>query len=213
MSPGTNVSNLVYLTGKESLCATWNTFSDTETAVVIYHFSLCLKANGNCCPIWRRNLNNKTSVCLEEPAVTEGEIYTVVITATNAVGLSTTTKSTNFVIDTTAPDVGEIIALNPLGEEYSFISSSMSARWNSFSDKESGISDYLACIGKEPGLCDTKESVSVGKTSQYTWYNLSLVSTEEYFVSIRSVNNAGLFTDYVASDPFTVDTTGTFLLL
>lgn len=162
----------------------------------------------NDCPIFRRNLNNKTSICLEEATVTEGEIYTVVITATNEVGLSSTSKSTHFVFDTTEPDVGEVMTSNPLGGEYRFISSSILAHWKGFSDKESGILEYLVCIGTEPGLCDTKESVSVGKASEYTWYNLSLGSTEEYFVSIRSVNNAGLFTDYVTSDPFTVDTTG-----
>jgi predicted RNA-binding protein with TRAM domain len=161
------------------------------------------------CPIPRRNLNNKTSICIEEPPVTEGETYTFVITATNEVGLSSTSKSSNFVVDTTEPDVGEVIASNPLGEKYSFISSSILARWKSFSDKESGILEYIICIGKEPGLCDLKQSISVGTASQYTWYNLSLVNTEEYFVSIKSVNNAGLFTDYTASDQFTVDRTGT----
>ena len=207
-SPSTRGSNAIYLTSKESLCASWNSFNDTETAVVSYHFSLCSKMNRNSCPIPQRNLNNKTSICIEEPPVIEGETYIVVIAATNEVRLSSTSKSSNFLIDTTEPDVGEIIASNPLGKTYSFISSSILASWKSFSDKESGISEYLICIGRKPGLCDLKESVSVGKASQYTWYNLSLVNTEEYFVSIKSVNNAELFTDYIASDPFTVDTTG-----
>ncbi len=209
-SPSATKNNTIYLTSKQTLCASWNTFNDTETAIVSYHFSLCSKLKWDNCPIFRRNLNSKISICVEEPPVTEGKAYVIVITATNEVGLSSTSKSMNFLIDTTEPDVGEIIASNPLGKEYCFLSSSVLAIWKSFSDKESGISEYLICIGTEPGLCDVKESVSVGKTSQYTWYNLSLVNTEDYFVSIRSVNNAGLFTDYVASDPFTVDTTGMF---
>lgn len=208
MPPRTNGSNVTYLNNK-TMCASWHNFSDTETAIVSYHFSLCSN-NRDSCPILRRNLNNKTSVCLEAP-VTEGEMYSVIITATNEVGLSCISKFTHFVIDTTEPDVGEIIASNPLGEEYNFISSSVSARWGGFSDKESGITDYHICIGNEPGLCDIEESISVSKKSQYTWHNLSLVSTEEYFVSIRTVNSAGLFTDYVVSDPFTVDTTGILL--
>ena len=194
------------------MCASWNTFNDTETAIVSYHFSLCSSVNKKNCPISRRNLNKKTSICLEEPPVVEGDNYILMITATNEVGLSCTSKSLHFVIDTTEPDVGEVIAFNPFGEEYSFISSSVIARWNSFSDKESGIAKYLACIGKEPGLCDTKESVLVGKTTQYTWRNVNLNATEEYFVSIKSVNNAGLYTDYAASDPFSVDITGMFLV-
>ena len=211
-SLSTSGSNIIYITSKESLCATWDTFSDTETTIVIYHFSVCSIVNTNNCPILRRNLNNKTSICVEEPPVTEGELYTVVITATNEAGLSSISKSAHFVVDTTEPDVGEVSASNPLEEEYNFISSSITADWKRFSDKESGIANYFICIGKEPGLCDIEESVSVGKASRYTWRNLCLVSTEEYFVSIRSVNNAGLFTDYVASDPFTADTTGLLLL-
>jgi predicted RNA-binding protein with TRAM domain len=164
--------------------------------------------NRDRCPISRRNLNNKTAICIEEPPVTEGEEYAVFITATNEVGLSSSAKSTHFVIDTTEPNIGEIIVSNPLEDNHNFISSSVLARWKGFSDKESGISEYHICIGLEPGLCDVQESVSVGKSSQHTWYNLSLVNTEEYFVSIRSVNNAGLSTGYVTSDPFSVDTTG-----
>jgi hypothetical protein len=131
-----------------------------------------------------------------------------VITATNKVGLSSTSKSAHFIVDTTEPDVGEVIASNPLGEEYDFVSSSILARWKGFSDKESGISGYRICIGKEPVLCDVTEPVAVANISQYSWYNLSLVKNEEYFVSVRSLNNAGLFTDYIAADPIAVDTTG-----
>ena len=186
--------------------------NDTETAIVSYHFSVCSKINPGNCPILQRNLNNKTSICVEGPPVIEGEIYSVIITATNEVGLSSISKSAHFVVDTTEPDVGEMVTSNPLGEEYSFISSSITAEWKGFSDKES-CADYHICVGKEPGSCDIKEPISVGKTSRYTWHNLSLVSAMEYFVSIRSVNNAGLLTDHVAFDPFTVDTTGLLLLL
>lgn len=198
----------MYLTSKESLCAAWSTINDTETDIASYYFSLCSKINRNNCPILRRNLNNKTSICIKEPAVIEGEQYFIIITATNQVGLSSSSESIDFVIDTSEPDVGEITALNPLGEEYSFISSNLQAKWINFSDRESGISEYVVCIGKEPRSCEIAESVSVGKASQYTWYNLTLVHNEEYFVSIKSINNAGLFTDYVATNPFTVDTTG-----
>ena len=207
-SSSTTHGSVKYLTSKETLCTSWIAFNDTETAIVNYQFSLCSKLNMNNCPISRRNLNNKTFICIDEPPVIEGETYIVVITAANEVELSSTSKSSDFVIDTTQSDVGKVFSFNPLGEEYSSISTSVQAKWDSFSDKESGISEYLVCIGKEPGLCDIEESISVGKRSHYTWNNLSLVGTEEYFVSLRSVNNAGLFTDYVASDPFIVDTTG-----
>jgi hypothetical protein len=197
----------MYLTSKESLCASWNTFKDNETAIVSFHFSVCAIQNKNRCPISGRNLNNKTSICIEEPPVTEGETYLIFIKAINEVGLSSSSKSTHFVIDTTEPNIGEIIASNPLGGNYDFISSTLLARWKGFSDKESRISEYHVCVGTEPALCDL--SVSIGKALQHTWYNLNLDSTKEYFVSIKCTNNAGLSTGYVSSDPIAVDTTGT----
>jgi hypothetical protein len=101
--------------------------------------------------------------------------------------------------------------LNPLGDEYNFVSSAILARWYSFIDFETGVSGYSLCIGTEPTLCDVTELVSVGNASSYTWYNLGLVHDEEYFVSIKCGNNAGLSTNFTASQPISVDTTGTLL--
>ncbi len=202
------VADAIYLTNKSSICASWNTFTDNETEITNYHFSLCLEQDKHNCAIPARNLNNRTSICIEDPAITEGQSYIIRITATNQVGLSSTVDSPKFIIDTTEPDIGEITALNPLGDEYDFVSSAILASWHGFVDLESGVFDYSVCIGTEPAMCDVTELVSVGNASSYTWYNLSLVHDDEYFVSIKSVNNAGLSTNFTASQPIAVDTTG-----
>ena len=199
----------IYLTSKSSICASWKTFNDSETQIIDYHYSLCLEHNIRNCPIEARHLNNKTSLCIEEPPVIEGESYIVRITATNQVGLSSTLDSPVFIIDTTEPDIGEITALNPLGSEHRFVSSAILAHWNGFIDRESGVSGYSVCVGSKPMLCDVTELVSVWKTSSYVWYNLSLVHDEDYFVSIKSINNAGVSTNFTASQPIAVDRTGT----
>ena len=208
-SPTTTVGERIYLTNKSSICASWRTFTDTETEIIAYHFALCLENNKPDCPISARDLNNRTSICIEEPAITEGQSYTIIITATNYVGLSSTAESPAFIIDTSEPDIGGITASNPLGDQYHFISSAILANWYGFIDPESGVLDYSACLGTEPALCDVTELVSVGNASSYTWYNLSLVHNVEYFVSIKSVNIAGLSTNLTASQPISADTTGT----
>ncbi len=192
-----------------SICASWNTFTDNKTGNIHYYFSLCLENNKHNCAIPTRNLNNKTSICIEEPTITEGQSYSIRITATNNVGLSSTAESPAFIIDTTEPDIGEITVLNPLGDEFHFVSSAILASWHGFIDLESGVSCYSLCIGTEPALCDVTELVSVGNASSYTWHNLSLVHDEEYFVSIKCANNAGVSTNFTASQPIAVDTTGT----
>ena len=202
------VGETIYLTSKSSICASWDTFTDGETSIVAYHFSLCLEHSKHNCPIPARDLNNRTSICIEEPEVTEGQSYVIHITATNQVGLSTSANTPAFIIDTTEPDIGDVVASNPLGEQYHFVSSAILARWHGFIDRETGVRGYSVCVGTAPSLCDVTNLVSVGKTSSYTWYNLSLIHNEEYFVSIRSINNAGISTNFTTSKPITVDTTG-----
>ncbi|XP_028399178.1 uncharacterized protein LOC114522645 isoform X2 [Dendronephthya gigantea] len=206
-SPSSVVGDTIYLTSKSAICASWDTFTDAETSMVEYQFSLCLEHNNQSCPIPTRDLNNRTSVCIEEPEITEGQSYVIMITATNKVGLSSSSASPTFIIDTSEPDIGDVVVLNPLGEQYDFVSSAILARWHGFIDIETGIRSYSVCVGTEPSLCDVTNLVTVGNTSSYTWYNLSLIHNEEYFVSIKSINNAGISTNFTTSQPITVDTT------
>ena len=198
----------IYLMTKSTICASWDTFTDRETDIVDYHFSLCLEHNEQNCSIPTRDLNNRTSVCIEEPDVSEGQSYIINIRATNKVGLSTSATSPAFIIDATEPDVGDVVALNPLGKQYDFVSSAILARWHSFIDLETGIHGYSVCVGTAPSLCDVTNLVTVRNTSSYTWYNLSLIHNEEYFVSIKCINNAGISTNFTASQPIAVDITG-----
>ena len=211
-SSSTVVDGTIYLTNKTSICASWNTFTDSETQITDYHFSLCSEHSKHNCPIQTRDLNNRTSICIEEPPITEGQSYIITIVATNQVGLSSNADSRQFIVDTTQPDIGEITAGNPLGSQYDFVSSSILASWYGFIDFESGVSGYYVCIGTEPLSCDVTELISVGNASSYTWSNLSLVHNEEYFVSIKTANNAGLSTNLTASQPISVDTTGKLTL-
>ncbi|XP_028399029.1 uncharacterized protein LOC114522522 [Dendronephthya gigantea] len=206
-SPSSVVGDILYLISKSAVCASWDTFTDDETDIVDYHFSLCLENNKQNCPIPTRDLNNRTSMCIEEPDVAEGQSYVINITATNKVGLSTSANSAAFIIDTTEPDVGNVKALNPLGEKYDFVSSAILAQWHGFIDLETGVRGFSVCIGTAPSLCDVTNLVTVGNTSSYTWYNLSLIHNEEYFVSIKSINNAGVSTNFTVSQPISADTT------
>ena len=202
------VDGALYLTNKTSICASWNTFRDSETEITNYRFSLCLAHSKHDCPIPARDLNNKTSVCIEEPPITEGQSYIVRITATNHVELSSNADSSVFIIDSTQPNIGEITASNPLGSQYNFVSSSILASWSGFIDPESGVSGYSVCIGRDPFSCDVTDLLSVENATSYTWSNLSLLHNDEYFVSIKAANYAGLSTNFTASQPISADTTG-----
>lgn len=207
-SSSQTVGNTVYLTSRDSLCSSWNGFNDTETSIEHYHFAMCLENDDNTCIIPYRDLNNRTSICVEDAPVIDGEKYFIKIEATNQVGLSSMAESTRFIVDTTEPSIGDITASNPLGGRFGFISAELLAQWDGFVDLESGIMEYFVCVGTAPGLCDTVELVSAGNISRHTWSNLNLTHNEEYFVSIKALNKADLFTNFTSSDPVTVDKTG-----
>ena len=184
---------------------------DTETRVINYRLSLCQDID-HYCPISSRDLNNHTSVCMPDAHTAEGHAYFVRIQATNEIGLSSIAESTRFVIDTTGPDAGDVIVSNPLGQKYPFVSSNIFAKWTGFDDGESGIKEYIVCVGTEPGLCNTVDETLVTNTSEYSWSGLNLTHQDEYFVHVKARNKAGLSTNFTSSDPIYVDKTGNYVI-
>lgn len=207
-SPSVLINNVIHLSNLKNLCTSWHSFTDLETKIVSYHFSLCLYANQQNCSVKRQSVNNQTSLCIEKPPIIEGQKYIIQILATNEVGLVSTAASKPFTLDNSPPDIGVITVSNTIGKQFDFISTSLLTEWNGFIDRESGIKEYRVCVGTEPGLCNITNNATVGNVFHHTWYNLSLLNSEDYFVSIWSINNAGLSSDYISSEPFSVDTTG-----
>ena len=203
----------MYITEKTSLCAMWFISNSTSTRVHQYYLSLCLSRDEHHCPISERDVNNRTSVCIEEPPVAEGVKYFVRVKVKNKIGYSSKVDSSPFVIDTTPPNIGQLIISNPKDKNFEFISSDLLVKWDGFNDMESSISEFLLCVGTNPGMCDTTELISVNNNTKHQWSGLNLLSDNEYFVSIKATNNAGLSTNFSFSKPFSVDTTGKILTI
>ena len=198
----------MYITEKTSLCAMWFVSNLTSAKVHKYYLSLCRLQDEHHCPISERDLNNRTSVCIEEPPVAEGVKYFVRVKAKNKLGYSSTVDSSPFIIDTTPPNIGQVIVSNLKDRNLEFISTDLLVKWTGFNDVESSISEFLLCIGTNPGMCDTTELISVLNNTKHQWSGLNFLSGNEYFVSVKAINNAGLSTNFSFSKPFSVDTTG-----
>lgn len=207
-SPSSIVGSIMYITKKTSLCAKWFVSKPTLANVHQYFLSLCLLRNEHDCPISERDLTNRTSVCIEEPPVGEGIKYFVRVKIENKLGHSSTVDSSLFVIDTTPPNVGNIIISNPKDRNFEYISTDILVEWDGFNDVESSISEFKICVGTNPGRCDTTDLISLHNDTKHQWSGLNTANNKEYFVSIKATNNAGLSTNFSFSAPFSVDTTG-----
>ena len=207
-SPSSIVGGIVYITKKTSLCAKWFVSNPTLSSVHQYFLSLCLLRDEHYCPISERDLNNRTSVCIEEPPVAEGVKYFVRVMIKNIIGHSSTVDSSLIIIDTTPPNVGNIIISNPKDRNYEYISTDILVEWNGFNDVESSISKFELCVGTNPGRCDTTDLISFYNNTKHQWSGLNTANKKEYFVSIKATNNARLSTNFSFSAPFSVDTTG-----
>lgn len=94
------------------------------------------------------------------------------------------------------------------GEDIKISSSTteVSANWDAGGDPESGISGYWYKIGTTPGGSEVLDWINNGRQHFFTTSrtNLSLIRGKTYFITVKSVNGAGLETES-NSDGFSVE--------
>lgn len=109
--------------------------------------------------------------------------------------------------DTTPP--GQIQVSDGTGQDIdsSPHTNTVSANWGSASDAESGISRYWYKIGTTQGGSEILDWIDNGRARSFTTSrtNLALVREETYYVTVRAINGAGLYSEST-SDGFTVST-------
>lgn len=80
-----------------------------------------------------------------------------------------------------------------IGQDYDTIFMlPMSAQWGQANDPNSGISNYKVCIGTVPGDDNTLSWTNVGINNFYSFYPTSLINYNYYYLTVKSINNAGL---------------------
>jgi hypothetical protein len=171
--------------------------------------------------------NGASASSLEmNPTVNSNEwsgIYTVITGADGQVSVSVngtdlsglgTSKSTNFVVDSSPPSGVTVLDghkdLFEEGEDtdYTHFYTMLCARWSASSDPQSGIKRYEYAIGTLPGNNDIVDWTDNGKELYVNHQNLPLIDKQTYYFSVRVINEAGLVSDVQTSDGQTLDKTG-----
>ena len=76
-------------------------------------------------------------------------------------------------------------------DQYSNSLTQLSASWTC-EDPESGISEFLYCIGTTQGGTDVVDWTSAGTNTSITHYNLELIEGQDYYFSVEATNGVGL---------------------
>ncbi|KAK3742316.1 hypothetical protein QZH41_018532, partial [Actinostola sp. cb2023] len=166
------------------------------------------------CPLMKQFNNKTNAITIEQMNGTffaEGAVneYTVKLVEITLSGMSTTSKSEPFIIDTTSPDVGTVydgLGSNPetncssnetFGEDsqcstrnfqdtdidYTNNTSEVHARWIDFAE-------YFWCIGSKPMLDDIRQCESNGLRQNASEYGFNFKQGDTYYVTVVACNGA-----------------------
>nr|MBP7077003.1 T9SS type A sorting domain-containing protein [Bacteroidales bacterium] len=76
----------------------------------------------------------------------------------------------------------------------------LSANWSASTDVNSGITAYYYAIGTSPGGTQLVNWTANGTNTSFTKTGLSLVPETTYYISVKALNGAGLYSDVSVSD-------------
>jgi len=159
-------------------------------------------------------------------------VYTVELLETTRAGVSSSSFSESFMIDSTAPVPG--VVYDGLGSDqnancsenstlsqnsqcstrdlqdtditFSNNTREIHARWIDFLDNESDIVEYFWCVGKQPMTDDIRVCESTGTRPNGSHYGFALEHGDSYYITVIACNGARMCSA-AHSDGVTIDTT------
>ncbi len=137
-----------------------------------------------------QNINENTPACTIKSVVCD-QSYNLSDIATKNVNIDWTAPSNiPYVNDGDSTDIDEI-----------FDYLNMSANWGASSDNNSGIKQYWYAIGTTPNTDDVLTWTNTGNNNTSFFVTpANIESNTTYYTTIKSENNAGLFSDEICSD-------------
>ena len=123
------------------------------------------------------------------PSTNAGKIHSLVINNTNA---WSSTNEHSFKVDWTAPS--NVSVNDGTGSDINITSSSsqIQANWTTATDPHSNVTAYWYAIGTSTGSTNVVNWTNNGSSTSMTHSGLSLTNGQTYYVSVKSVNGAGL---------------------
>ena len=153
-----------------------------------------------------------TQAATADVVLTHGTQYLWSVIATNRAGSSVTVDSDGVTIDSTPPvagrvrDIAEPASDDGSDMQFTSVTVSLAASWDSFGDPESGIATYQIGWGTAPGRTDVVSMRDVGSTTSYKQPGVFLSQFATYYATVVAVSGAGGRAS-ASSNGFTTDAT------
>ncbi|XP_028398913.1 uncharacterized protein LOC114522435 [Dendronephthya gigantea] len=193
-----------YQSGDNVFHANWNGFSDGQkgSGIAEYRYKLTDKKTSQVITQWASS-GLQTKATITGLNLANGNTYFITVRAVDKVGHYTEASSDGIFIDTTHPVYTGSISVQGEtaqkgGETLVYIRSkeSVTVSWPQFLDEHSGMLKYQwSIVEKNKKPSSWKDVPGVNLATKAVLSSLSLTNNKEYQLTIRGINNAGLYAD------------------
>ncbi|MCS5583602.1 MAG: right-handed parallel beta-helix repeat-containing protein, partial [Pseudomonadales bacterium] len=192
-----------YLSDSTNLTFTW---SGSDEASGLQYYEYALDLDGSNILDWTY-AGLDTAVVIASFPFVEGNTYRILVRAIDVAGnLSAAFPGDGFLIDYTVPETGMVFDGLSGDPVYTGSDTTIDAHWSGFADDVSGIAYYEAALGSTPQGTDILDWTSTLADTFVNMSDLTLISGQTYYVSVRVIDVAGNTSAAVSSSGITVDT-------
>ena len=179
---------------KTYMPASWAS-SDPESGIVSYRASIGTAPGATDVLDWVE-VGPVTSFTLTGLSLSDGITYYVNVQAKNGAGVWSDTGSSDGIVLDSTPPTTPVVTDDGDG---TLMLDRLHGRWHS-EDPESGIAEYMYCIGTSPGATDVKPWSSGGISEDVTATGLKLEPMLTYYFSVKARSGSGAWSAVSASD-------------
>ena len=184
----------VYWGYRTSLWASWSS-EDPESGIVECEVSAGTSPGATDVATWRR-VGPATSCTITGLHLSDGVTYYFNVRICNGAGIwSAIGSSDGVIIDSTPPTTPIVI---DDGDTTSVLDR-LHATWFS-SDPESGVVEYVYCVGTSPGATDVASWTSAGTAHEVTLTGLAIDPMLRYYFSVKARSGSGAWSATGCSD-------------
>ncbi|MCL5103324.1 MAG: PQQ-binding-like beta-propeller repeat protein [Armatimonadetes bacterium] len=185
---------------KTRMGASW-TSDDPESGIVSYRMSIGTAPGAGDVADWL-DVGNVASYERTSLQLQDGVTYYINVQAKNGAGRWSDTGSSDGILLDTTPPTTPVVTDDGDG---TLLLDRLHCKWHS-EDPESGIAEYVYCIGTSPGAVDMVGWTNAGTSEDVTVTGLNIEPMLTYYFAVKSRSKAGAWSAVSASDGISYST-------
>ena len=189
---GVGAAELNYTSSTTSFSAHWEGFTDAESGIAEYSYAIGTTPGGTQVQTFTV-VGQDTSVS-GHAKFRHNNKYYFTVRAVNGGGLTSWRYSNGWTVDTTPPIPKKLYVGSMAHKHQDFLSGKepVVCSWDNFTDAQSPMLSYRACVGSKPLQCNLAAWQVVGLSTAANFSMLSLAHGSFVYITVEGTNAAGL---------------------